>query len=439
MTFVSGWRLALRLAWREAVRSKARSALVLFMVTFPVVAVVAADVAQATSSVSAVEGLDRRMGSSEALVSSEPDGGRIVQAPDPGNGTSSSGHGPAPTLPDVLDALGGRRPATEFRTGGLIVRTSVGALAVHAVGVDLANPLAHGLFRLTRGRLATAPDEIDINQALVSEGFAIGDTVRARGGRTLAVVGIAESTDVRTPPVVMGLPDSVTTYRPATGRTWLVGGAPVTWSQVGAVNEIGATVLSREVINHPPATTALPPEVLRAYATDRTQVYTILALIGVMALTEVVLLAGPAFAVGARRQSRTLALIGANGGTPVQSRRMILAMAVVLGSLGAVVGFTARHRGRPGSGPPAAGAGGQLVRPLPGPVDPCPGHRGLRLAQRLAGSPRARLGGLAAGRRRGARRAPGRPQAEPTLSPDRPRADRGRCAPRCPRCGPRSG
>ena len=48
-------------------------------------------------------------------------------------------------------------------------------------------------------------------------------------------------------------------------------------------------------------------------------------LVVVMALLEVVLLAGPAFAVGARRQSRTLALMAASGGTPKQARRVILA------------------------------------------------------------------------------------------------------------------
>jgi putative ABC transport system permease protein len=338
MSFLSGWRLALRLAWRDVRRSKARSALVLFMVTFPVVAVVAADVAQATASVSAPEGLDRRLGSAEAMVIAMPDGGHVVQAPDPGDGMATSGHGPAPTLPEVREALGGPRPATEYRTGGLIVRTPLGTLAARAVGVNLADPLAHGLFRLTEGRLASAPHEVDINRALADQGFAIGDTIRATGGRELTVVGLAESTDLRTAPVVMGLPDTVTTYRPEQGRAWLVGGTPVTWAEVQAVNEIGATVLSRAVIRHPPASTSLPPAVQRAYATDHTQIYTILALIGVMALTEVVLLAGPAFAVGARRQSRTLALIAANGGTPAQSRRMILALAVILGTVGAIVG-----------------------------------------------------------------------------------------------------
>jgi putative ABC transport system permease protein len=97
MSLVSGWRLALRLAWREAVRSKARSVLVLVMVTFPVVAVVAADIAQATSSVSSIEGLDRRIGSSQALVRLLPRAGAVQQTPDPDSGgfATSGAAGPA--------------------------------------------------------------------------------------------------------------------------------------------------------------------------------------------------------------------------------------------------------------------------------------------------------------------------------------------------------
>ena len=64
----------------------------------------------------------------------------------------------------------------------------------------------------------------------------------------------------------------------------------------------------------------------------------VLVLIVVMALIEVVLLAGPAFAVGARRQQRSLALMSAAGGTPVQSRRVIIGGAIVLGGVAALVG-----------------------------------------------------------------------------------------------------
>ena len=72
-----------------------------------------------------------------------------------------------------------------------------------------------------------------------------------------------------------------------------------------------------------------------------------LVLIVVMALIEVVLLAGPAFAVGARKQQRSLALMSATGGTPAQSRRVIIGSAIVLGSAAALLGVVARHRGRP--------------------------------------------------------------------------------------------
>ena len=62
-------------------------------------------------------------------------------------------------------------------------------------------------------------------------------------------------------------------------------------------------------------------------------------LIVVMALIEVVLLAGPAFAVGARRHARTLALIAASGGTPAQARRVILGSGVVLGLVASTMGL----------------------------------------------------------------------------------------------------
>jgi putative ABC transport system permease protein len=66
--------------------------------------------------------------------------------------------------------------------------------------------------------------------------------------------------------------------------------------------------------------------------------FAVLVLVVVMVLLEVVLLAGPAFAVTARRQGRTLALMAAVGGSPAQARRTIMAIAVVLGSLAAVAG-----------------------------------------------------------------------------------------------------
>ena len=69
---------------------------------------------------------------------------------------------------------------------------------------------------------------------------------------------------------------------------------------------------SRAVIYDPPP---VPPEV-RQDVTRTDTTIAVLGLIAVMALIEVVLLAGPAFAVSAREQQRSLALMAATGGTP---------------------------------------------------------------------------------------------------------------------------
>jgi putative ABC transport system permease protein len=346
MSWVSGWRLALRLAWREAWRAKGRSLLVLVMVTFPVVAVIAADVAEATSSVSSVEGLDRRIGSAEARVTTLPGASEVFQTADPdGGGYATKGtpgtkgsHRPPASLDQVRAALGGSRPVIELRTDEVRIRTEPGQLQVDATGVDLHDPLSAGLFRLTSGRWPRGAHEVAMNAAFAGKGYAVGDLLTEADGSRVTVVGTAESTGPRTLPVLVGDPDWLPAPSADEGHIWLVGGAPVTWSEVLAVNRLGALVLSRHVVEHPPSIAELSPQIRGAGSADRSTVYAVLALVGVMALLEVVLLAGPAFAVGARRQSRSLALIAANGGTPTQSRRVILGTAVVIGGFAAVAG-----------------------------------------------------------------------------------------------------
>ncbi|HET7065977.1 MAG TPA: FtsX-like permease family protein [Nocardioides sp.] len=339
MSWLSGWRLALRLARREAWRSKARSVLVLVMVTFPVVAVIAADVAQATASVSSVEGLDREIGSAAAKVTVLPHASRVVQTANPDDGgyaTAHDSHGSAASLATIQQVLGGPRPAIEVRSGEQAVRTDLGVVQAQVNGVDLASPLANGLYRLTSGRLPTHPGEVAVNADLLSKGFAVGDSLTIGKGATATIVGTAESTTLRSFPIVVGPTDLV----PATGeRAWLVGGAPVNWHQVRSVNAVGGLVLSRQVVQHPPSRGELPPQMRDLRSGDDSAVYAVLALVGVMALLEVVLLAGPAFAVGARRQSRSLALVAANGGTPTQSRRIVLGTAVVIGAFAACLGL----------------------------------------------------------------------------------------------------
>ena len=111
------------------------------------------------------------------------------------------------------------------------------------------------------------------------------------------------------------------------------------WPAVQKLNEAGLVAVSRPVVLDPPPQSAwLPARVRRRRRHQRPDHLAVLALIVVSVVLEVVLLAGPAFAVGVRRQRRDLALMAATGGTPADLRRVVLAGGVVLGGGAAVLG-----------------------------------------------------------------------------------------------------
>src|SRR5665811_443496 len=71
---------------------------------------------------------------------------------------------------------------------------------------------------------------------------------------------------------------------------------PVTWEQVQDLNEAGFVVESREVINNPPDDDT--------YDSGSNGLAAVARLVVISVMIEVILLAGPAFAVGVRRQRR---------------------------------------------------------------------------------------------------------------------------------------
>ncbi|MEU6135584.1 ABC transporter permease [Nocardioides sp. NPDC047086] len=338
---LGGWRLALRLGQREARRAKWRSLLVVLMIALPVAGVTAVAVTYRTYDVDTVEGLDRRLGT-EAAASIDVQGSASVrQGIDPENASEWLDESDA----DPLDAAGvraviGDRPLLAAEDQTFDVRTDKGVTWASGLQTDLNDPLAAGLVRLTDGRLPQSPDEVVVNSDLAFRGPGIGEELLIPNGdtdETRKIVGIVESADVRNDPFIAGqnLPVDYTSER----STWLVGGGPVTWSDIEDLNAAGAFVLSRSVVMDPPAAARAADKELRPPmgAPDASELV-VLVLIVVMVILEVVLLAGPAFAVAARRQARDLALIAASGGTARQSRRVLLGMAIVIGAVAAVVG-----------------------------------------------------------------------------------------------------
>lgn len=340
----SGWRVALRLARREAWRRKAQTALMLVLICLPVVAVTAAAIVWRTQDVSSAEGVDRRMGSADALVEAAP-ATTASQEFDPEGGSSWYGTSDPATLDEVLAALGGDRPAVPFARESLEFTTDKGIGSLETLATDLVDPLSDGLLEPVAGKYPPGPGEVVVNEAVVDRGPGLGDTLTVvrktpDGERSfeLRIVGIAESTSFRGYEMAAGLPGAFGGPAPGDLVRWLVGGGPVGWDEVRSLNAIGVLATSRAVLTDPPPTSALPPEFARSDEPVDQLTVTVLALVVVMVLLEVVLLAGPAFAVRAKAQAHALALVAATGGTPRQARRTVLASGVVIGAVGGVLG-----------------------------------------------------------------------------------------------------
>ena len=338
MRSVGAWRLPLRLAWREARRAPVRSALVLVMIALPVLAVTWPTPSTPRPGSTASRG-GAPAGAAEARVQLGPTS-PVLQLPDPDLGSyqpGADGSEEPVTLARVRRVLG-EVPAVEVSRRPVGYVTDAGVGEAELLRTDLTAPLTAGLVELSAGRWPQTSREVVVNAALLERGPALDEVLTLDDGSTLQIVGAAESATTSSRPMVFGQLGAVAPHDDGVPRSYLFGGDPVSWAQVEELNAIGATVLSRAVLADPPPTSALAPEVRLLLAGSDEAALTVLVLVVVMVLIEVVLLAGPAFAVGARRQARTLALMAAAGGSPGDARRVVLGSGVVLGLLGSASG-----------------------------------------------------------------------------------------------------
>ncbi len=335
-----GWMPALRIARREARKAKGRSSLVLAMIGLPVALLAFAAVLFDMFSLTTQERLDRRLGTSDAYIrwystdelTQLPDGSDYGTVARPGTSpVGGSAQEKSPTEADLLALLPPGTRVLPMEESSIKVRTPNGIGDLGTMAGVASDPMLRGMFHLLRGRAATAGDEVLINASAAERlGVGVGGTISAIGpDRVYKVTGLVEYADRLLPTVV--LPKGS-----GEGGIWLVDTpAPIDWAQVQRLNKSGMLVISREVVLNPPGdmpTGNNPGEM-------RPEEMVVGVIVAGLALLEIVLLAGPAFAVGARRRSRELALVAAAGGEPKQLRRIVLADGVVLGAVGAVAGL----------------------------------------------------------------------------------------------------
>ncbi|MEV0130875.1 FtsX-like permease family protein [Dactylosporangium sp. NPDC050688] len=327
-----GWLVSLRIARREARRAKGRTALVLSLILLPVLGLSFAAVTYDMFALTPAEELDRELGRFEASVH-WPFGGPVTQDAQ-GYGVMNPGRGePATPSAEGLLALlpaGSRVALLDEREVRL--RGGTGEQKLRAHQFDLADAAYRGRVALLRGTAPASGGEVALNAAAMELlGVLLGGTVQLPERGELRVVAEMELPGSLKPAAVLR-PGTLPVGPPERYTSWLVDApAPITWDQVRALNQHGVVVRSRAVVLDPPPDAPTWPS-------GDGDVFGLGVLVFGLGVLEIVLLAGPAFAVGARRRRRELALVAANGGTPAQLRRIVLADGVLLGVVAGVVG-----------------------------------------------------------------------------------------------------
>ncbi|MFE9919884.1 FtsX-like permease family protein [Micromonospora sp. NPDC005553] len=345
------WRAALRIARRESRRSRRRTALVLAMIALPVAALAFLAASYDMAELTPPERVDRRLGVADAELQ------WIAGSPVRQDGwgetwSTQDGEPPARvTAAQMTTLLGPGSRVTELRPSvPLTLRGPRRDEAVNGRALDLTDPLARGLVRFRAGRAPQQAGEVAVSPvALRRLGLRLGHAVAtADGSRAYTVVGVVEFPDDLGPVVALH-PGAVQATGPEPDSVWLADlpGA-VDAALVSRLNERGVVVTARSPVGSGTTADRTWFGAIRQSGANDLSTGVLIAGLG---LLEVVLLVGPAFAVGVRRRRRDLALVAVAGGDAAQLRRVVLADGVVLGVLGAAAGLlfgvSAAFAGRP--------------------------------------------------------------------------------------------
>nr|WP_203593807.1 FtsX-like permease family protein [Streptomyces sp. SID9124] len=344
-------------------RAKGRSALVVAMIALPVLGVTAADITYRSADQSPAERLTARIGAADALYD-DVGMGPIQQMPDGDmyDGVNTPDEEMPPIDMRAVFPKGAR--AISEQSVSTTVTTSYGIASTEVIELKTSDPMARGRIDLVEGAYPRGTGDMVATEAfLKSAGLHVGSGLTVTtSGKKYTITGAVElpadleAKQLYAEPGAVIAPwqaladrdKKVPAPRPGPSQ-WLVeaaGQGGIGWKDVLAANEAGALVTSRQVSENPPPHSEIPllktnPQYANSRTYESGETGAALVTVVVMALLEVVLLAGPAFAVGARRSRRQLGLLGTCGGDRSQVRAVVLGGGLVLGGVGAAAGVAA--------------------------------------------------------------------------------------------------
>ena len=344
-------RVALKMAWRDIRRHRGRSALIVALIALPIFAMSFAATAGMSAQATPAESVAMELGQTQGrLADLHAQNAVTVQAVggDVGYGGMGSTAEPDPRFEPTAPANAIPAGFTGVPWQSTTLRTPVGKAQVElsTTVTDVLNPVFKGKYTLLDG---AAP--ATTNQALATRGLldrfdlALGDELTTSAG-TFAITGTIRPENQGDGEAYLFLKKEQLSEAVAQGlgptTLYLVGDKSLRWADAKAFNAQGVMLTSRSLILDPPnkAELGADAELLQNDWRNSTIVQKLLmgGLIGVLALLEVGLLAGAAFAVGARKQQRDLALLAASGAESSMVRATVTASGLWLGLAGGAIG-----------------------------------------------------------------------------------------------------
>ncbi|ALE04562.1 hypothetical protein AL755_02560 (plasmid) [Arthrobacter sp. ERGS1:01] len=343
-------RLALTMAWRDIRRHKGRSALIVALIALPVFAMSVAATAGMSMVATPAETAAMELGQTQGrLTEMQTLNSKTVQSVqgDTGGGWAMTGDPDphfTPTAP--ADAVPAGYTAIPLQSTSLTSPVGKAQVDLSAVVTDVLNPAFEGKYVLLAGRAPSSAGEALGSPGLLDRfGLALGDKLTTSAG-TFAITGTVRA-------VRQGDGESFIFLKPgqlpaeiakglSPATIYLAGDRPLVWADAKAFNAKGVLLTSRSLLLDPPSKAQLGEDA--QYMQDDwrgTMIATYFVmglLIAVLALLEVGLLAGAAFAVGARKQQRDLALLAASGAEGGMVRNTVTAGGLWLGLAGGVAG-----------------------------------------------------------------------------------------------------
>ena len=340
------WRIAATMALRQSLRSWPSTVLVVLLVLLPMAAVSAAAVYAASLEPSPAQRAEAELGGADAWL--EPMGGMagVRQYLDDPHGLflveESSDEPAAVEPPDSVDQLIDAERVIAIRHALASVTTAHGTGSFTVVAGDAWDPLLDGRYALLEGRAPDAPSEVLATPASLERlGVGIGDEIEVVDpvGRATVVGTMTSRLDPDRASMLFAPADSpLLDGEIPHVSTWYAEGWHPTAAEVYDLNAQGVIVFDRALSQHPGDGGA--PALESASGTSWA-LYSAAAAALVFCTYLVLLLAGSAFSVSAKRQQRSLAVAASLGASRGDVFRIVLFQGALMGLAGGIAGSAA--------------------------------------------------------------------------------------------------